>query len=66
MRSESVGRLVVFAGLLCPWNCLGKNTGVGSYSFLMGIFPTGIEPALQADSLLSEAPGKPPNQPYFN
>ena len=25
--------------LLCPWNFLGKNTGVGSHSLLHGIFP---------------------------
>ena len=47
--------------LLCPWNSPNKNTGVGSHSLLPGIFP-GIRtrsPALQADSLLSEPPGKP-------
>ena len=26
--------------LLCPWNSPGKNTGVGCYAFLQGIFPT--------------------------
>ena len=26
--------------LLCPWNSLGKNTGVGSHALLQGIFPT--------------------------
>ena len=26
--------------LLCPWNFLGKNTGMGCYFFLQGIFPT--------------------------
>ena len=26
--------------LLCPWNFLGKNTGVGSLSLLQGVFPT--------------------------
>ena len=40
-----------------------KNTRVGSLSLLQGIFPTeGIEPgspALQADSLPAELPGKP-------
>ena len=49
--------------LLCPWNSPGQNTGVGRRSLLQGIFPTrGIKPrspALQADSLLSELPGKP-------
>ena len=34
-------------GLLCPWNSLGKNTGVGSYSLLQGIFLTqGSNPGL--------------------
>ena len=28
------------AGLLCPWNSPGKNTGVGCHSLLQGIFPT--------------------------
>ena len=28
------------ARLLSPWNSPGKNTGVGSHSFLQGIFPT--------------------------
>ena len=48
---------------LCPWSSPGKNTGVGSHSFLQGDLPDpGIElrsPALQADSLPSEQPGKP-------
>jgi len=26
--------------LLCPWNSLGKNTGVGCHFLLQGIFPT--------------------------
>ena len=26
--------------LLCPWNSLGKNAGVGCHSLLQGIFPT--------------------------
>ena len=50
--------------LLCPWNSPGKNTGVGSWLFPSpGDLPDpGIKPrspALQADSLLSEPPGKP-------
>ena len=28
------------ARLLCPWDSLGKNTGVGSHSFFQGIFLT--------------------------
>ena len=28
------------ARLLCPWNFPGKNTGIGSYFLLQGIFPT--------------------------
>ena len=49
--------------LLCPWDSPGKNTGVGGHSLLQGIFPTQrsnpSSPALQADSLPSEPPGKP-------
>ena len=34
-------------GLYSPWNSLGQNTGVGSLSFLQGIFPTqGLNPGL--------------------
>ena len=28
------------ARLLCPWNFLGKNTGMGCHFLLRGIFPT--------------------------
>ena len=32
---------------LCPWDSLGKNTGVRSHAFLQGIFPTqGLNPGL--------------------
>ena len=34
-------------GLHSPWNSLGQNTGVGSFSLLQGIFPTqGLIPGL--------------------
>ena len=50
------------ARLLCPWDSPGKNTGVGCHALLQGIFQTqGLNPGLpqlQADSLLSEPPGK--------
>ena len=46
------------AKLLCPCNYPGRNTGVGCYALLQGIFPTqGLNPRLlhllhwQADSL---------------
>ena len=49
--------------LYSSWNSPGQNTGVGSLSLLQGNLPNpGIEPrspALQADSLLAEPPGKP-------
>ena len=33
--------------LVCPWNSPGQSTGVGSHSFLQGIFPTqGSNPGL--------------------
>ena len=51
------------ARLLCSWDSPYKYTGMGSHSLLQGIFPTQeSNPGLlywQADSLLSEPPGKP-------
>ena len=48
--------------LLCPWDSPGNNAGVGCHFLLEGDLPDpGIEPrspVLQADSLLSEPPGK--------
>ena len=50
--------------LLCPWGLSPvKNTGMGCHNLLQGNLPNpGTEPrspALQADSLPSEPPGKP-------
>ena len=48
--------------LYSPWNSPGQNTGVDSLSLLWGIFLTQVKPrspALQADSLPVELPGKP-------
>ena len=46
---------------LCPWNSPGKNTGMSNFLFSRGSSqprdPTG-SPALQADTLPSESPGK--------
>ena len=50
------------ANVLCPWNSPWKNTGVASHYLLQGIEPK--SPALQADSLPSEPPGKPRKQFY--
>ena len=54
---------VAAAGSSVHGDSPGKNTGVGSLSLLQGIFPTQESnqgsPALQADSLPSELPGKP-------
>ena len=47
--------------LYSPWNSPGQNTGVDSLSLLWGIFLTQVKPrspALQADSLPVELPGK--------
>ena len=55
----------VACSLLCSWVSPAKNTGVGCYSLLQGIFPTqgsGVDsgsPTLQTYSLPSEPPGKP-------
>ena len=52
-------------GSLVHGDSPGKNIGVGCYAFLLGDLPdSGIKPrspALQADSLPSEAAGKPKN-----
>ena len=58
--------------LICLWNFLGKNTGVGCWFLLQGIFPTqGSNLHLlhwQADSLPLVPPGKPiiREQTHFN
>ena len=45
--SLSCVRLFATHGLYSPWNSPGQNTGVGSLSFLQGIFPTqGSNPGL--------------------
>ena len=56
---------------LCPWDSLGKNTGVGCHALLQGIFPTqGSNACLlcflhwQGGSLLLDLPGKPPKVPW--
>jgi len=49
-------------GLYSPWNSPGQNTGVGSLSLWGNLPNPGTEPrspALQADSLPVELPGKP-------
>ena len=47
--------------LLCPWDSLGKNTGVGYYFLLQGTFPTqGAEPVSCAADGFVWATGKPP------
>ena len=50
------------AKLLCPWDFLGKNTGVGCYFLPQGIFLTqGLNPCLLLDKqiLTAEPSGKP-------
>ena len=52
-------------GLYSPGNSPGQNIEVNSFSLLQGIFPTqgsnpGL-PALRADPLPAEPPGKPKN-----
>ena len=50
--------------LLCPWNSPGKSTEVGCIPFPGDLPNPGIElrsPTLQADSSLSESPGKTKN-----
>ena len=56
--------------VLCPWDSPGKNTGVGCYTLLQGIFPTqGSNPYLlcllhwQVGSLPLAPPEKPQDTP---
>ena len=56
------------SSLLCPWDSLGKNTGVGCHALLRGIFPTQeLNPCLllllewQVGSLALAPPGIPFN-----
>ena len=51
-------------GLYSPWNSPGQNTGVVAFPFSRYLPNPGIEPtspALKADSLPAEPPGKPQN-----
>ena len=60
------------ARLLCPWDPLGKNTGVRCHALLQGTFLTQeLSPYLwhllhlQTGSLPTEPPGKPQNTRRF-
>ena len=57
------------ARLLCPWDSLGKNTGVGCLALSRGIFLIqGSNPRLlrwQASSLPTAPPGKPVSLSYI-
>ena len=58
--SDSLGS----CGLDSPWNSPSQNTGVGTFPFSRGSSQPGIKPrspALRADSLSAEPPGKPKN-----
>ena len=48
VMSDSLQSLwTVACQLLCSWDSLGKNTGVGSHALLQGIFPPqGLNPGL--------------------
>ena len=61
--SDSVGlHGLQLTRLLHPWDFPGKDTGMGCHFRLQGIFLTqgsNRSPALEADALTSEPPGKP-------
>ena len=63
VSSKTISEDISTAQLLCPWDFLGKNTGVGCYFLLQENLPyLGIElqcAALQADSLPIEPLVKP-------
>ena len=64
MSNSVTPSTVALARLLSPWNSPGKNTRVGTHSLLQGNLPhpdprmEPRSPALQADSLPTEPPGK--------
>ena len=66
-QSESGSRSVLSDslqphGLYSPWNSPVQNTGVGSLSFLQGIFPTqGLNPGLLHCRRMVILQGKPKN-----
>ena len=60
------------AGILCPWDSPGKNTGVGFHALLQGIFPTqqsllktqaGMVPAPQRNHRCGLVLGKTEKEP---
>ena len=53
----------MMARLLCPWDLLGKNTGVGCHFLLLGIF-SGIEPESPVWQVAS-LPWSHLRSPYF-
>ena len=57
------GSMIAASRLLCPWNSLGKNAGVGCHFLLQGLFPTqGSNPCLlhwQVNSLPLSHRGSP-------
>ena len=51
--------------LLCPWDFLGKNSGVGCHFLLQGIFPTlGSNPALVGGLFITESTRETPQKTY--
>ena len=67
VMSDSLGPYgLQLTRLLCPWDSLGKNTGVGCHTLFQWIFPTQVLNSCllhllnwQEDSLPTEPPGKP-------
>ena len=52
------------ARLLCPWDSPGKNTGVGYYALLQGIFLTqGLNLSLTSTHRVGSLPLVPPGKP---
>ena len=67
MDSENKNMMIKIIEWLCPWDFLVINTGMGCHFFLQIFLTQGLNwslqhyrqsPALQADSLQTELPGK--------
>ena len=53
-QTQLFATLWTVARLLCPWDSPDKNTGVGRYALLHGVFPTqGSNPSLLTSPALA-------------
>ena len=56
--SDTFLTLPTVACILCPWDFLGKNTGVGCHLLFQGSFSTQVSPTLTGRFSTTDLPGK--------